>query len=527
MEYFEILNDFISNNRIDPILIPYIVKLFEINRDLVFWGEENRVIKKMHEQHDPKTIATERLSFINSEITKIDNYILELRSLKTIITGQDTKLIDDLISDKEKFKEKLKQELTLTSETDLSKIKTKLEYNYENNRKNILLGYSKIKEIKYKFEQLSKLDLFNDLEKVIREIRIKSRINEDESFLTLMAKIEKEYKDIDKEYLNRINYSDEVERFDNPREHVTEKKDTYGFLSDLFDFNDKYSKPLSINPNIIKIAMLEHRVYANDIHVFFEKVKENPELRPYYEILDNQFNIINKDIEKESDQELYLNTLLSLFDTIKSLKTKLVPLKVNKGIFSDRTYNQAKIVSTQSEGKVVKYKDGEFNVYSIVEDRFELLKELDFWDKEINYGFDRYNKDDFYEEVKETFNLIKFYYRFSNYILYNETSNKIFNMEDSKIAIEKDKNNLNKIKEFLTNNLEKIRLKGMDHWKTEKSPDIVFSKLSDLEKKILFECIIPKDGIGREIRSPEMFKLIYGEERVTEIISEHERIKGK
>ncbi len=527
MEYFEILNDFLNNNKIDSKFIPYIVELFELNRDIVFLGDENRNIKKLYELDNLDIIISERKSFIESEIGKIEKYISELRGLKTVIDSEDIKLIDGIILDKERFKDKIKSELERKNSNDISECKKKMIFCYENNRKNIFLRYSKLKEIKYKFEKNNRVELFHDLEELIQSLKIKTRVEDENSFLILMNKIEEELKQLDEEFLKKMDSHLEIDRFNRAKEQVREKKEALSLLSELFDFNDKYSKPLSDDQNIIKIAMLEHRLSSRDIHVFFEKIKEHPELRPYYEVLNNQFKIIEEDIETVQDQERYLTILFSILNTISSLSPKLIPLKVNKGIFEYRTFDGVKTISKENEDKVVKYESESGNLYSIIEDRLLLIRELDYWKKEMDYGFDRYDKGDFYEEIKNVFNLVKFYYRFRNYIVYCETANKQFDLKDSKIQIDKDKAELKKIEEFVLPIMDSIRLKGIDYWKEEKTPDIYFSKHSDIERKILFDCIVPRDGVGREINSPEMLKMIYGEERVIEIVRSQEKIKGK
>lgn len=207
MEYFEILNDFLNNNKIDSKFIPYIVELFELNRDIVFLGDENRNIKKLYELDNLDIIISERKSFIESEIGKIEKYISELRGLKTVIDSEDIKLIDGIILDKERFKDKIKSELERKNSNDISECKKKMIFCYENNRKNIFLRYSKLKEIKYKFEKNNRVELFHDLEELIQSLKIKTRVEDENSFLILMNKIEEELKQLDEEFLKKDGFT--------------------------------------------------------------------------------------------------------------------------------------------------------------------------------------------------------------------------------------------------------------------------------------------------------------------------------
>ena len=65
----------------------------------------------------------------------------------------------------------------------------------------------------------------------------------------------------------------------------------------------------------------------------------------------------------------------------------------------------------------------------------------------MNYGYDRYYKDNFYKEVEDTFNLTKFYYRFRSLIIYSTILKKETH-DDSSIL--NDEN----IKKFLLFNYE-------------------------------------------------------------------------
>lgn len=526
MEYFEILNDFFSNNKIDPSIVPYIIELFELNRNVVFLGEENRNLSDLYKLDDINLIKSNRSTFIELENKKLEKFISELKSLKTVTNEESYGLIDELISDKERFKERIDNKDF--KEENIDEYKRLLVYNFENNRRKILLSCSKIKDLESKFEKLNKKELYDDLNDVLNSLKIKSRFDSEDSFLVLLSKLEEEKGKLDLDYLKSLGLDNEIEEITNYRDKIFNKEDAIKYLNIMLDLSIKHSRPLLNNQNMLNIAALEQRLFLKNIYSYFDKIKEHPELKPYYILLENQISDLNKDVTSEKDQEKYLNNILSIFETTDSLNINAQPLKVERAMLNyDASHDVVKTILLEKDMKFVEYKKGDSHLYSIVENREVIQRDLDYWKKELDFGFDRYDKGDFYKEVYETLNLLKFYYRFKNYVVYSEVSNKSFNIPSSIEMTNKDKTELDTFRRFINEKMDSLRTRGIDYWKEENNPNIYFSKKSEIDQEIIFKCIIPENGIGREISTSEMLKSIYGKELVESTLKTLEDKKEK
>ncbi|MDD4831888.1 MAG: hypothetical protein PHR09_03460, partial [Bacilli bacterium] len=138
----------------------------------------------------------------------------------------------------------------------------------------------------------------------------------------------------------------------------------------------------------------------------------------------------------------------------------------------------------------------------------------------MNYGYDRYYKDNFYKEVEDTFNLTKFYYRFRSLIIYSTILKKETH-DDSSILNDENIKQFDYIKEYLIDKIDELKIKGKEYWKKDVTPKIYFSNMEENDKDIIYNGIIPENGIGREIGSEEMLKSIYGVNHVREFIVSH------
>ena len=107
--------------------------------------------------------------------------------------------------------------------------------------------------------------------------------------------------------------------------------------------------------------------------------------------------------------------------------------------------------------------------------------------------------------------------------MYIEVTNKLFKFKDSTKMIEKDKKILYELRDYLIDNVGELRTKGVSSWKLEFDPEKYFSKYTELERRVIIESMLPKDGIGRCIESYEMLKIIYGESYVRDNINSFER----
>ncbi|MDD3995396.1 MAG: hypothetical protein PHC42_01670, partial [Bacilli bacterium] len=77
------------------------------------------------------------------------------------------------------------------------------------------------------------------------------------------------------------------------------------------------------------------------------------------------------------------------------------------------------------------------------------------------------------------------------------------------------------IKEYLIDKIDELKTKGKEYWKKDVTPKIYFSNMEKIDTDIIYNGIIPENGIGREIGSEEMLKSIYGVNHVREFIVSH------
>ncbi len=513
MECYEILNNFLNDYKIDIKLVPQAVELFSLSGNILYRSFDNKNIRDSFLKDNEYDTLNDRKNFYSNELVIIEKNIYELRSLKQVNEEYNHELLSGLIREREILKEKvLKDQQSLST----NNTKDSLIYIYDNNRKNILLSYLKIRELELSFERHNNGDMFKKINSVIKEIFIHSRISKDETFQSLLEKIELEKDKLDFEYMKKIRMNDEAESILNYKEKILNKEDAITFLNDLYDISARTSKPLSNKEIFMVISELEQRLFSLNIHSYLEKTMDHEELKSYYIILKNQLAAMNKDVTSEKDQNEYLNNMNSMLNTIQTLNNKTKPLQVDKNIFDvNNSFVEVQTLKEDSSKKYIRYKKDEKYYYSIVENKDNVLNEFNYWKEQMNYGYDRYYKDNFYKEVEDTFNLIKFYYKFRSLVTYSEVL-----MKDSNINILSEDNNkqFEDVKTHLTIKLEELRIKGKDYWKKEVTPKIYYSNMQEIDKDIIFNAIIPENGIGREIGSEEMLKSIYGVDHIREFI---------
>ncbi len=520
MEYFEFLNEFLNENSIDSTSIPIVIELLEISRDIAFLLADNSNIKESYLKDNYKEL---RNTFIKTQIEELSKSISNLNSLKSVTEENNTKIANLLIESNEKALRTLNNILSFPNTTNES-----LVFKHENNRKRMLLNLNKARELKENLKRNNKANLLQNLNKLILDLLNTYRFGPNPSLNTIKEQIEKEYNVLDIEYLKNINEST-IEQIIKDKETITNKDDALKYLNKLYNLNSNHQKPIINDSELLRIRELEERIYSLNLMNYLEKSENNEELKTYNVLLKGQLEVLYLEVDSKEKRVIYLNTLSNMLNTINSLNEKLKPLRVSNGIFdySVDFFDSVKTIKTDGSRKWIRYKKGTINNYSLIENREVITRELDYWKKQINSGFDRYDKGEFYKQVEETFNFIKLYYKYRSYIMYLEVSNKLFNFNDSTKLINKDKKKLDELRDYLMNKVADFRIKGIPYYKKEIDPEKYFSKYSLLERKVIMASIIPKDGIGRCIESYEMLKIIYGEEYVKDNINAFEKATKK
>lgn len=515
MECYEILNNFFNNYRIDIKLIPQVIELFSLRGNILYLSSSNKNIRDSYLKESNESTLNDRRLFYTNELAGIERNIYELRSLKQVNEEYNHGFLDGLIKERENIKEKILKEQSLLNDENIKKF---LLFNYENNRKNILLSYLKIKDLEFDFERQNKSDLFKKLNSVIKDIYINSRFSKDETYQSLMEKIELEKNKLDFEYMKKIKMTDEIDLLSTYKDKISNKDEALSFLNDLYEISAKASKPLSNNDIFMKISEHEHRLFSLNIYSYLEKTIDHDELKTYYVILKNQLDSLNKDINSEEDQKEYLKNMNLMLNTIQTLNNKTKPLQVEKNIFEiNSSFERVQILKEDPPKKYIRYEKEGKHYYSIVENKENIYSELSYWKEQMNYGYDRYYKDNFYKEVEDTFNLTKFYYRFRSLIIYSNVLKKETH-DDSSILNDENIKQFDYIKEYLIDKIDELKIKGKEYWKKDVTPKIYFSNMEENDKDIIYNGIIPENGIGREIGSEEMLKSIYGVNHVREFI---------
>lgn len=518
MEYFEILINFFNQNKIDLESIPLVIDFFKIAINVSFLLEDNLNIKEIYLKEDINTFRNE---FIKKEINGLNEIINNLKSLKSLLQGENLKIINILIEFCNESLKKLNKYLSIPSQD-----KESLIFRHENNRKKVLINLNKKREIENKLKRRNKADLLQSLSKVLLDLISNYRFGVNPSLNEIKQRINKVYSNLDKEYLKNINEItfDELKKL---KDNNFSKAEALKYVNDLYRLNALHQKPIIDEPELLKIRELEERIYSLNLYNYLEKSGNNDELKTYNILLKGQLEVLNIDVDSLEKRKIYLNTLSNMLNTITSLNEKLKPLKVTNGIFDYNIENFDNVKTIKIDGNIkwIRYKKGNINNYSIIENRETIKRELDYWKKEMASGFDRWDKGDFFKDVLETFNFIKLYYKYRSYIMYLEISNKLFNFEDSDKMINKDKKELYELKEYLIKKVEELKTKAVFEWNNEESLERSLSRLTELNRKVIKESLIPKDGIGRCIESYEMLKIIYGEAYVINSITLFERRK--
>lgn len=516
MEYFEFLTDFFNQNEIDFESVPVVTELFEIFMNISFLLEDNNNIKEIYSKDNINNLRNE---FIKDQIKKLNIAINNFSSLKSMVEGNHLKVVNTLIEFCNKTMKKLNDYLSIPNKDNES-----LVFRHENNRKRVLINLNKKKELEEKLRRKDKTDLIQNLSRVMLNLVNIYRFGSNPSLSEIKSKINKIFSYLDLDYLREINELN-IEELIKDKDKERNKEQSLKYLNDLYMLNAHHQKPIIDTPDLLKIRELEERIYSLSLFNYLEKSSNNDELKTYYVLLKGQLEVLYIDVDNIEKRKIYLTTLSNMLNTITSLNEKLKPLKVSNGIFdyNVENFDSVKTIKTDGNRKWIRYKKGNVNNYSLIENRETITRELDYWKKEMNSGFDRWDKGDFYKDVEETFNFIKLYYKYRVYIMYLEVSNKLFQFKDSSKMINKDKNVLNELKDYLMKKIENLRIRGISEWKKEIDPERYFAKLPKLNRRVIIESIIPKDGIGRCIESSEMLKIIYGEAYVVNNISSFER----
>lgn len=518
MEYFEFLTDFFNQNKIDLESIPIVIELFEISSTISFLLEDNYNIKEVYSKDNGNDL---RNDFIKNQIKELNTTITNFNSLKSVVEDDNLKIVNALIESSNKTLKILNDYLSIPN-----KDKESLIFRHENNRKRILIGLNKKKELEEKLKRKNKTSLLQNLSKVMFDLVSNYRFGPNPSLNDIKTKIDKVYSYLDIDYLRDINESN-IEELIKNKDKERNKEQALKYLNDLYRLNAHHQKPIIDTQESLKIRELEERIYSLNFFNYLEKSSNNEELKTYHVLLKGQLEVLYIDVDSEEKRKIYLSTLSNMLNTITSLNEKLKPLKVSNGIFdySVENFDSVRTIKIDGNRKWIRYKKGNINNYSLIESRETITRELDYWKKEMSSGFDRWDKGSFYNDVEETFNFIKLYYKYRTYIMYLEVSNKLFQFNDSSKMINKDKRVLNDLRDYLMKKVEDLRIKGISEWNTETDPEKYFSKLTELNRRVLIESIIPKDGIGRCIESYEMLKIIYGESYVINNINSFERKK--
>lgn len=518
MEYFEVFSEFFHTNKIDSNLISIFSELFEISCDIAFLLDDNYNIRESYSKNDLNELKTIRESFIKKEIDNLNKSLTNLMVLKSTSEGDVLKLINSLILSKEKSLKKQNETLSFPNFT-----KESLIFKHENNRKLLLLNLNKLREIESKLKRENKASFLHDLKILIEKLVNLYRFGSDISIGEIKKKINMEYSYLDIEYLRNINEKT-VEEIVSEKENIDTKEKALKYLNKLYSLNANHQKPIINNAELIKIRDLEERIYSLNLYEYLAKSENNVELRTYNVLLKGQLESLYIEVDNEEKRKQYLNSLSNTLNTITSLNEKLEPLKVSNGIFdyNIENFDSVKTIKIDGKKKWIRYKRGNKNNYSLIENREIIMRELDYWKKEMDSGFDRWDRGNFYKDVEETFNFIKLFYKYRSYIMYLEVSNKLFKFNDSSKKIIKDKKTLNELRDYLMEKVSNFRIKGITYWKSDITPEDYFSKYAEYDRKVIIESILPKDGIGRCIESYEIFKIIYGDSYVKENINEFE-----
>ncbi len=504
MEYLEFISEFFNHNKIDSNSINLVIELFDISRDISFLLEDNLNIK---EAYSSESMSEIRNRFIQDQKEELNKFINNLLSLKTISNENTLRVIELLISSNKLAENQLNTTQVITKES--------LIFKHENNRKLILLALNKEKEIEERFKINNKSYIIQNLKNLLNKLINICMLGPNPSLKELKDKIDKDYNSLDFDYLEKINEST-LNEVKNNKNNINTKEEAHAFLNVLYKLNSAHNKPINNHEDILKIRELEERIYSLNLYNYLEKSQNSDRLKPYNLLLKEQLETIYIEVDSIEKRKKYLSTLSNMLNTITSLNEKIKPLKVGNGIFdyNVESFDSVKTIKMENNIKWVMYRRGTQTSYSIIENREIILRELDYWEKETNSGFDRYDKEDLIKKIDEILNFIKLYYKYRSYIMYMEVSNKIFNFEGSKNALNKDKKALDEVKEHLMKNIENIKILGMSYYEKEIDIENLLSKYTNIEKEVIFSSIIPSDGIGRCIESFEMLKIIYGLEYV-------------